>query len=287
MMHATDAKRGQLIDHTHMSSEPDDATVIAASVARPQEFTVIFERHFDEIHRYLRRRHRAKRRSSPPRCSRSPSTCGLATGHWLTVRVPGFTGSRRPRFHVGAPGRGYCWEASLASTAPDAYRCFQGNLIHDPCFAASPHATSVVCFLDPWHAVTVLHLTRRLPKPSAPPKGPPLPWAIVTTDGRHCVFMTGATALVGGERVNYGCTDRTYLLGNPDTRQPLWTIRSDRHLSLTQMHAPLPLPGGGDQADDRLATANAQTSGRARASNCLARAAEAAAVSAPSTTSVK
>ncbi len=40
-----------------MSSEPDDATVIAASIARPQEFTMIFERHFDEIHRYLRRRH--------------------------------------------------------------------------------------------------------------------------------------------------------------------------------------------------------------------------------------
>ena len=40
-----------------MSSEPDDAAVIAASIARPQEFTVIFERHFDEIHRYLRRRH--------------------------------------------------------------------------------------------------------------------------------------------------------------------------------------------------------------------------------------
>ena len=40
-----------------MSSEPDDAAVIAASIARPQEFTVIFERHFDEINRYLRRRH--------------------------------------------------------------------------------------------------------------------------------------------------------------------------------------------------------------------------------------
>ena len=40
-----------------MSSEPDDATVIATSITRPQEFTLIFERHFDEIHRYLRRRH--------------------------------------------------------------------------------------------------------------------------------------------------------------------------------------------------------------------------------------
>ncbi|MGH2860126.1 MAG: hypothetical protein ACRDLT_01320, partial [Solirubrobacteraceae bacterium] len=163
----------------------------------------------------------------------------LRTEH--TRRLPVFTPAGRlsPEFHIGARGRGYCWESSLASSARKAYRCFEGNLIHDPCFAASPHATSVVCFLDPWHAVTVLHLTRGLPRPAAAPKGSPLPWAIVTTDGRRCVFMTGATALVGGERVNYGCTNRTYLLGNPDTRQPLWTIRSDRHLSLTQMHAPL------------------------------------------------
>lgn len=41
----------------HANSESDDARVIAASIAAPQEFTVIFERHFDEIHRYLRRRH--------------------------------------------------------------------------------------------------------------------------------------------------------------------------------------------------------------------------------------
>jgi RNA polymerase sigma factor (sigma-70 family) len=35
----------------------DDAAVIARSLARPEEFAAIFERHFDEIHRYLRRRH--------------------------------------------------------------------------------------------------------------------------------------------------------------------------------------------------------------------------------------
>ena len=40
-----------------MSNGPTDAAVIAASIARPQEFTLIFERHYDEIHRYLRRRH--------------------------------------------------------------------------------------------------------------------------------------------------------------------------------------------------------------------------------------
>jgi RNA polymerase sigma factor (sigma-70 family) len=40
-----------------VTDQPDDATVIARSLTRPEEFGVIFERHFDEIHRYLRRRH--------------------------------------------------------------------------------------------------------------------------------------------------------------------------------------------------------------------------------------
>ena len=40
-----------------MGTEPDDASVIARSLADPQAFAVIFERHFDEIHRYRRRRH--------------------------------------------------------------------------------------------------------------------------------------------------------------------------------------------------------------------------------------
>jgi len=42
-----------------VSAGPDDAAVIAASLERPQEFALIFERHYDEIHRYLRRRHPA------------------------------------------------------------------------------------------------------------------------------------------------------------------------------------------------------------------------------------
>jgi RNA polymerase sigma-70 factor (ECF subfamily) len=40
-----------------VTDQPDDTTVIARSLTRPAEFGVIFERHFDEIHRYLRRRH--------------------------------------------------------------------------------------------------------------------------------------------------------------------------------------------------------------------------------------
>ncbi|HLW93821.1 MAG TPA: RNA polymerase sigma factor [Solirubrobacteraceae bacterium] len=40
-----------------VSEQLDDAAAIARSLVEPRAFGVIFERHFDEIHRYLRRRH--------------------------------------------------------------------------------------------------------------------------------------------------------------------------------------------------------------------------------------
>jgi hypothetical protein len=146
------------------------------------------------------------------------------TGH---LPVFAATGTLNPRFHVGSRGSGYCWTASLATQAPDAYRCFQGNAIHDPCFAP-PHGGDVACFIDPWHAVTLLRLTRPLPSHGPPAAGPVLPWAILTRDGRRCVFLTGATAPMGGERINYGCIGGSVLIGAPRTRDPLWTIRSAR-----------------------------------------------------------
>ena len=51
------SRRGSLAPAAAMSAAADDASVIARSLLDPEEFAVIFERHFDEIHRYLRRRH--------------------------------------------------------------------------------------------------------------------------------------------------------------------------------------------------------------------------------------
>jgi hypothetical protein len=156
----------------------------------------------------------------------------VASGFWRTehtAHLPVFTpaGKLSSAFTVGSRARGSCWTASLASGAADAWRCAAGNAIHDPCFAASPHAATVVCFLDPWHPVTILALTKPLPR-HGPTLAQTLPWAIETTDGRRCTYLTGATAPMGGERINYGCTDRSYLIGSPDRSKPLWTIRSSR-----------------------------------------------------------
>ena len=164
----------------------------------------------------------------------------LRTEH--TGHLPVFTssGALSSQFHVGTRGRGYCWTSSLATDASDAYRCMQGNAIHDPCFAASAHARSVACFIDPWHPVTLLRLTRALPRHAAAVRGA-LPWAIETADGRRCVFLTGATAPMGGERINYGCIKGSYLIGSPDRRSPLWTIRSARRYVPDRPGHPTPI----------------------------------------------
>jgi hypothetical protein len=169
----------------------------------------------------------------------------VASGFWRTehtAHLPVFTpaGKLSSAFHVGTRASGSCWTASLASGAADAWRCAAGNAIHDPCFAASPHAKTVVCFLDPWHPVTILALTKPLPR-HGPTLAQTLPWAIETTDGRRCTYLTGATAPMGAERINYGCTDHSYLIGSPNRSTPLWTIRSSRTYRPDRPGHPTPL----------------------------------------------
>lgn len=144
------------------------------------------------------------------------------TGH-----LPVYTaqGTLSPEFHVGSRATGYCFTASLATAAGDAYRCIAGNAINDPCFAPPHPDGTVACFIDPWHPVTLLSLDRPLPR-HGPVAKDALPWVIETTDGRRCVFLTGATAPMANLRINYGCTDGSYLIGGVDRRNALWTIHS-------------------------------------------------------------
>ena len=42
------------------------------------------------------------------------------------------------------------------------------------------------------------------------------------TAGVLCVFLQGATAAVSGERLNYGCADKSSIIGEPRPG-PVWT----------------------------------------------------------------
>ena len=140
-----------------------------------------------------------------------------------------FSGGRvAPGLQVSKRAHGYCWTSSIADGRADAWRCFMGNFILDPCFsngrASQPY---VVCPAAPWSSrVTLLRLTKRLPLSMANKGSDPsaIPWGIVTATGKRCTAATGTTSLVGGKPIRYYCQGGGALAGAPDRRAPAWTI---------------------------------------------------------------
>src|SRR6266404_6004163 len=119
---------------------------------------------------------------------------------------------------IARTASGYCWIGSLADVRGDAFRCFVGNYIHDPCFANQiGFAHYVLCPLySPGAQVLRINLTKKLPSNlgSGDPTRYP-PWAVRTSNGEWCTIITGATDAVAGLRINYGCSGGGILLGRP------------------------------------------------------------------------
>ena len=148
---------------------------------------------------------------------------------------------------VTANDGGVCEHGSLATPGrPDAWDCLGGadNSIYDPCFAdplAPPdEAHDLACAAAPWAGeVVVFRLTAPLSraKENAPAAGDPagaveeadpdpwaLPWALELANGERCTLLTGASVVLAGERLHYGCEGGGWVLGEPDRAQPLWTV---------------------------------------------------------------
>ncbi len=113
---------------------------------------------------------------------------------------------------------GSCFANSLAAQRADTWRCMVDNSIYDPCFTAK--GGKIVCGIDPrWpdNGFT-LKLTKRLPKASIPAAVKAAAarsgWRFELTDGTVCSPMTGATGLVGDDRINYGCTGGFVIAGD-------------------------------------------------------------------------
>lgn len=69
--------------------------------------------------------------------------------------------------------------------------------------------------------------------PPAPPAAPSdvaemainpldIPWAVELANGERCTLLTGATAVVADERINYGCESGGYVIGELDRSGPVW-----------------------------------------------------------------
>jgi hypothetical protein len=99
----------------------------------------------------------------------------------------------------------------------NAYRCFAGNEIYDPCWADETpgRAPSVLCQSAPWqHTLIRLRLTAGLPPFLSAPQPPELgdPWGVQLTDGTRCLAAQGAHGTAFGKVIEYSCENSSLVL---------------------------------------------------------------------------
>jgi hypothetical protein len=130
---------------------------------------------------------------------------------------------------IAKTARGHCWEGSIADGRADAWRCFLGNYILDPCFSNGQSLSRfVLCAASPWSRLVKLRLTKNLPlafanhNPGWPTVRPP--WAIKLVGGPRCVAVTGATGAIAGLGLDYSCSNGGLLAGRPHRKGRSWTI---------------------------------------------------------------
>jgi eukaryotic-like serine/threonine-protein kinase len=149
----------------------------------------------------------------------------------------------RDGFTVSEKAQGSCSTHSLVTDRADAWRCFEGDDIIDPCFARALRALAVACAQSPFsHRLVLLSLKKPLSGNEnattrwLQPKGEP--WGLRLTNGDTCVFATGATDAVRGERLNYACRRTGWIIGAPDRSTAIWSARSVDypHGNITRVH---------------------------------------------------
>jgi hypothetical protein len=152
---------------------------------------------------------------------------GNITGTSIDLYAPFDGGGVASAIRIEKTARGYCWTTSIADARADAFRCFVGNYIYDPCFANGTGSSPfVLCPLyKPVSKVLRVALTK--PLTSNAGRGNPTrypPWAIETTSARWCTAITGASGMIAGMRISYGCSGGGILIGSPRRTSPRWTI---------------------------------------------------------------
>jgi hypothetical protein len=156
------------------------------------------------------------------------ASVALASGVRTRTHIyEAFTSAGTPALHVKSTVRGSCNGGSAATSRADAWRCFAGNFVYDPCFSSSAAKGIVLCPAGAWSSTGIeIKLTGRLVFGN---KGKPstsgVPWAVETTSGAKCEIATGATSVIGGRRANYYCQkSKSWLWGNPSRKAEPWTL---------------------------------------------------------------
>ncbi len=145
----------------------------------------------------------------------------------VVIFSPWASSGLRHGLTVSERAKGSCWTHSLSTDRSDAWRCFKGNDILDPCFAGPSRSVLIACAEGPFSQKVVL---LRLSKPLSDGENPTTkmlqpkaePWGLRLRSGDTCVFVTGATDVVGGERLNYACRKTGWVIGAPDRSTAVW-----------------------------------------------------------------
>jgi uncharacterized low-complexity protein len=160
------------------------------------------------------------------------AAAGAAESTTVTV-FHAFTAAGKPALPTRS-ATGYCWTGSLAADRSDAWRCFIGNEIHDPCFSSARTPGVVVCPNVMLSSAIEIRLTRPLPvkladRGTASAKSQPWLIELDSAPTARCEFATGATSAIGELRLNYLCTGGGLtsmgLWGLPLRSKPQWHIR--------------------------------------------------------------
>jgi hypothetical protein len=144
-----------------------------------------------------------------------------------TVQVSPVTSS-------GAAVAGYRTIATAANASCEpgseaigqAYRCFAGNTVYDPCWAQKAAVPTVLCVADPWSAAVVKLTVSSSLSPIPAEGGTVEPWAVQLGGGQRCVMVQGAHGAFRGHVIDYFCGQGLFLLRGLSTSSQPWTARS-------------------------------------------------------------
>jgi hypothetical protein len=154
-----------------------------------------------------------------------PATATAAAGTRV-VRVSPLTagGQVRPGLRVVTTKPGTCLPSS--EVVPGVFRCFSdSNAVLDPCWRTAAH--TVLCLPSPWaRTATRMRVRGGLGHPAKSTAA--LPWGVRLRGGARCLALQGATNVVRGRRISYGCGHRRFLAGKPDRHHRFWRIRRAR-----------------------------------------------------------
>jgi hypothetical protein len=158
--------------------------------------------------------------------------------HYEPWNVTNPAGTSLTNVKVARTLTGHCWERSVVTNRPDAYRCVEplkggrGSLF-DPCIASPyqlpAHATRVVCPYPSPNFVTVIRLTRPLthllhfPRKALPPT---TIWYLVLANGQKCEAAGGTVArIISHFKLYYYCPGNRFSIYNyPNRKGKTWTI---------------------------------------------------------------